>query len=175
MSNNALTSTYLIQIDELRAQLSLSERNNETAQGALKMTVRDLQKELAEKTRVLVRKTKESDDLKATLGEQVASLERRLQEESAQLQRRAAEADRAARDFEAAGFAGDLRTQTSIDQLKEKYNMAVALLEARLRSETDQVKSLSAKIRCVLRCASCHLLLITYHPAPRFVLGNRSQ
>jgi hypothetical protein len=166
VGKNTLTLECLFQIDELRAQLSLSERNHETSQGALKVTVRDLQKELTEKARVLARKTKESDDLKATLGEQVATLERRLQEESAQLQRRAAEADRAARDFEAAGFAGDLRTQTSIDQLKEKYNTAVAFLEARLRSETDQVKSLSAKIRCVPRRRLFYIAQIPSPPCP---------
>jgi hypothetical protein len=113
----------------------------------LKNTIRELQKECAEKTRLLARKTKDCDEVKATLSEQVAQLERRLQEETAMLQRRSAEADRAARDFEAAGFAGDLRTQTAIDQLKEKYNTAVSLLDARLRSEIDQNKALSAKIR----------------------------
>jgi hypothetical protein len=46
-------------------------------------------------------------------------------------------------------LAGDLRTQSAIDQLKEKYNTAVVLLDARLRTEADQNKALAAKIRCV--------------------------
>jgi hypothetical protein len=46
-------------------------------------------------------------------------------------------------------LAGDLRTQSAIDQLKEKYNTAVALLDARLRTEADQNKALAAKIRYV--------------------------
>jgi hypothetical protein len=49
-------------------------------------------------------------------------------------------------------LAGDLRTQSAIDQLKEKYNTAVALLDARLRTEADQNKALAAKIRCVICC-----------------------
>jgi phage shock protein A len=81
------------------------------------------------------------------LTEQIASLERKHQEESALLIRRVNEAERSVRDFEAAGFAGDLRTQTSIDQLKEKYSAAVSLLDARLRSEGENVKALSMKLR----------------------------
>lgn len=113
----------------------------------MKATVRDLQREVSDKTRLLARRTKDYDELKAALSEQIADLERRLQDESAQLQRRSAEAERLARDFESAGFAGDLRTQSAIDQLKEKYNTAVALLDARLRTETDKNKTLTAKIR----------------------------
>jgi hypothetical protein len=63
-------------------------------------------------------------------------------------------------------LAGDLRTQSAIDQLKEKYNTAVALLDARLRTEVDQNKALAAKIRCMSL-----LLLPWYYMASRAHMG----
>ena len=127
--------------------MSQTERAHDASITALKAAMRDLHTEVGEKTRLLARRNKDFDELKSSTSEQIGLLERRLQEESAQLQRRSVEADRAARDLEAAGFASDLRMQSSIDQLKEKYATAAALLEARLRSESDTVKSLSTKIR----------------------------
>jgi exonuclease VII large subunit len=248
--NRGVSFSLCYQVDELRTHTSQMERNHEVALAAAKASVRDLQRDLADKTRLLTRKNKDCDEQRAMLTEQIAQLERRLQDESAQLQRRSAEAERLARDFESAGFAGtwlswescersrcrmsvvnvtcfvspgrcawfmwlcdapvrvflycaqlrlcsycrrafvrlceilrvahshearrgtvvcwnavslginrcsatlrclagDLRTQSAIDQLKEKYNTAVALLDARLRTEADQNKALAAKIRCV--------------------------
>jgi hypothetical protein len=61
--------------------------------------------------------------------------------------RKAIEADRFARDLEAAGISGDMKTQQLIDQLKDKYVLAVAQLEARLRNEIDLVNSFTQKQR----------------------------
>lgn len=138
------------QIDDLRAQVSQLDRAHEASASVLKASIRDLQKDVSEKTRLLAKKSKDHDDLRANLAEQVGAQERRHQEEAALLQRRVGEAERAVRDFEAAGFAADLRTQTSIDQLKEKYAAAVSLLDARLRSESENVKGLSMKIRLLV-------------------------
>jgi septation ring formation regulator EzrA len=93
-------------VDELRTHTSQMERNHEVALAAAKASVRDLQRNLADKTRLLTRKNKDCEEQRAVLTEQIAQLERRLQDESAQLQRRSAEAERLARDFESAGFAG---------------------------------------------------------------------
>ena len=136
-----------MQIDDLRAQISQLERSHEATSASLKASVRDLQKDAAEKGRLLTKKSKDLEDIRASLTEQTAALERRHQEEAALLQRRATEAERSVRDFEAAGFAADMRTQTSIDQLKEKYAVAVSLLDARLRSESENAKGLAMKIR----------------------------
>lgn len=131
----------------MRAQVSQSDRAHEAATSVLKASVRDLQKDVSEKARLLAKKSKDLDDSRASLVEMTGAQERKHQEEAALLQRRVGEAERSVRDFEAAGFAADLRTQTSIDQLKEKYAAAVSLLDARLRSESENVKGLSMKIR----------------------------
>ena len=127
--------------------MSQSERVNEAAQSALKASVRDLQKELSEKGRSLVRKCKDIEEARSAHAAQLSLLERKHQDEGSVLQRRATEAERFAQDLEAAGFAGDLRTQTSIEQLKEKYAAAMSHLESKLRSESDAVKHLTFKIR----------------------------
>lgn len=137
----------MLQIDDLRAQVNQLERAHEAAVGSLKASVRDLTNNLQDKSRLLTKKTKDLEDCKASLAEQIASQERKYQEEAALLQRRVGEAERSIRDFEAAGFAGDQRTQISIDQLKEKYAAAVSLLDARLRGESESVKALSKKFR----------------------------
>jgi DNA-binding transcriptional MerR regulator len=93
-------------VDELRTHISQLERNHEVALAAAKASVRDLQRDLSDKARLLTRKTKDCEEQRAVLTEQIAQLERRLQDESALLQRRSAEAERLARDFESAGFAG---------------------------------------------------------------------
>ena len=134
-------------MEEVKAQLSQSERVNEAVQTALKASVRDLQKDLSEKSRNLSRKSKELEDARSTHTAQIAATERKHHEDLTQAQRRAAAAERFAQDLEAAGFAGDLRTQTSIEQLKEKYAAAMSHLESKLRSESDAVKNLSFKIR----------------------------
>lgn len=95
----------------------------------------------------MAKKSKDLDDTRATLSEQVASLEHKQQEESALNQRRVAEAERCVRDFEAANFAAEQRTHTSIEQLKEKYAATASLLDSRLKRETDIAKGLSIKLR----------------------------
>ncbi|KAJ1423361.1 hypothetical protein B484DRAFT_420672 [Ochromonadaceae sp. CCMP2298] len=135
------------QLEESRGQWGLSERVNEASQGALKATVRDLQRDLAERSRSLARRSKELEDVKSAGSAQILALEGQHQEENGTLQRRAQEADRMASDLEAAGFAGDLRLQSSVDQLKERYVAGEVALEARLRAELAQVKGLTAKLR----------------------------
>lgn len=135
------------QLEEARSRYTHAERLHETTVRDLQTALREQQKESSERSRQLTRKTKELDDVRSALQAQVAALERRYQDEVSLLQRRAADADRSARDLEAAGFAGDLRTQTSIDQLKEKYTSAMGVLEAKLRHELESSKSLTMKNR----------------------------
>ena len=112
-----------------------------------KASLREAQKELAEKSRLLLKKAKDLDDNRSALTEQVAALEHKQQEDSALNQRRVAEAERCTRDFEAANFASEQRTHSSIEQLKEKYAATASLLDSRLKREAENSKSLAAKLR----------------------------
>jgi len=143
----AASERQRIQLEDLRAQLSQAERAHETAVAGLKATIRELQRDNAELGRSAARKGKDFEDAKAALTAQIAALERKHQDESALYQSRAAEAERVAQDLEASGFAGDLRTQTTIDQLKEKYVATVAQLETKLKNEMDAVKQLGGKLK----------------------------
>ena len=94
-------------MEESRARQSQAERSHEAQHSADKASIRELQKELAEKVRQLSRKCKELEDVRSSLQAQLSALERRRQDEGALYQRRAAEAERSAKDLEAAGFAGE--------------------------------------------------------------------
>lgn len=113
----------------------------------LKAILRDAQKDLAEKTRLLVKKSKDLDDTRASLAEQVSALEHKQQEESALNHRRVTEAERCTRDLEAANFSSEQRTHSSIEQIKEKYAATASLLDSRLKRDAENAKSLSAKLR----------------------------
>lgn len=123
------------------------ERQHEAAIANTKETVRDLQKELSDKSRALVKKSKELDDLRVSTRNQLELLERQHSTECAIHQRRAIEADRCVQDLETAGNVGHVRTQSTIEQLKDQHSSDVGQLEARLRNERDTVKHLGSKIR----------------------------
>lgn len=131
----------------LKASDQLS-RSTEAEVAALKASLRGLQREAAEKARVLARKAKELDDLKGSFSEQLTAAEQKAAEEVQQLRRRVAEVDQFCRDLEAVGLAGDLNTQLLVDQLKEKYVSAVSQLEKKLQAECENAKAESTRHRC---------------------------
>jgi chromosome segregation ATPase len=138
------------QLDNLRSQLMQLERSKDADMSSLKTSAREQGKDLADKTRVLSKRSKELEELRATMSGQIAAVEQKFQDENALYRKRAEEADRFAKDLESAGYTGDLRTQTLVDQLKEKYVAVVSQLDNKLRNEMDQVKMLTNKTRSVV-------------------------
>ena len=114
---------------------------------ALKTAQRELQRDLVERGKQLAKRTRDLEELRVSMASQIAAAEQRFGDESALYKKRAAEADRFAKDLEASGFTEDLRSQTLIDQLKEKYVATVAHLEKKLKGEMEEVKAQSIKIR----------------------------
>ena len=135
------------QMDGVRVQVHQAEKGREAELLTAKATARDVQRQLTERTRQLSRKTKEADDLKAGSEAQLASLERKYQEEAAMYRKRSAESDRLARDLELMKSEGDKQATMMVEEVKAKSVSAQRVVEARLKEEAEAAKRVAAKKR----------------------------
>lgn len=121
------------------------EDTYETDTMNLKNIIRKHQRDISDKSRLLNRKNKELDDLKASMNIEISSIERKYQDQTALYQKRAQEADRFAKDLEDAFLAGDIKSQSLIDQIKDKYVSIINQMETKLSNELEIVKNLTSK------------------------------
>jgi len=135
------------QMDGVRVQVQQAEKGREAELLTAKATARDVQRQLVDRTRQLSRKTKEMDDVKAAYEAQLASLERKYQEEAAMYRKRSAESDRLARDLELMKSEGDKQATMMVEEVKAKSVSAQRVVEARLKEEAEAAKRVAAKKR----------------------------
>jgi len=74
-------------IDDLKLQSHQNTRTSESMLTTLKIQVRDLQREVSEKTNSLQRKIKDFDEIKETMNSKISTIERKYQDELAVCQR----------------------------------------------------------------------------------------
>jgi len=166
---------------ELRLTIDKLRHQNETFQGqvlqlqrakdqeisALKLAVKDAQKDLRDKDRVLARKSKEADDLRSNLEGTTSNAERKHLDDMTMLQRRAFEADRLTKEIEESSLVQEKRSQMVIDQIKERSEAQVVNLQAQLQASTDaqrglqeQLKGLKLKVEAFADERNVHLDVI---------------
>lgn len=138
---------YRSQMENHRLQLSNLDRSKENEVNQVKLTNRELQKELGESKRHLLRKSKDFDELKSSFDAQIANVERRYHDELAVYKLKISESEKLKNDLEASATSNDTRLQNLIDQLKEKFSGTMMTLEARMKVETERYKTLSSKNR----------------------------
>jgi len=74
-------------VEDLKLQSNQNVRANESMQSTLKTQLRDLQREVADKTNSLQRKIKDFDEIKETMSTKISAIERKYQDEIALCQR----------------------------------------------------------------------------------------
>ena len=74
-------------IEDLKLQSNQNIRTNESIQSTLKIQLRDLQREVSDKTNSLHRKIKDFDEIKETMSSKISAIERKYQDELALCQR----------------------------------------------------------------------------------------
>eukprot|EP01036_Dinobryon_divergens_P022706 gene22706-30988_t len=120
-----------LQLDSLRGQQQQQVDVREKELAAVRGSLRDLHKEVAEKTRLLQRKTRELEERDQEQQQRTQTVQRRLEEEK----------------DASAGLSADLTQQQLVQQLKDKFQQTHGTLETRLRMEQEQVTMLSQKLR----------------------------
>ncbi len=136
-----------LDLDAIQGQLNASERSRLSESSTLKTTIREQQKEILEKTRIISRKSKELDDLKQESEDKLATVERRMNEESVHLQQRLSTAESSLKEAEQSNVAEDQRMQDQINTLRDKHSALVAKLESNLRSEIETGRRFAGKNR----------------------------
>lgn len=163
-----------ITIDKLRQQIEVAQgqllqvqRNKDSEIAGLKATLKDLQKDLRDKSRTLTRKSKEVDDLKSHIDSVTTLLERKHLEDITILQRRAFEADRLTKEMEETSIIGEKRSQMVIDQIKDRTEAQIVNLQTQLRGSAciqhelqEQVNALQLKLDSVSEERNKHLDII---------------
>jgi chromosome segregation ATPase len=152
----AVVEKLRLDADALQGQLNASERARLSEGSTLKTAVREQQKELQDKARLVARKSKELDESKQEAERRLLEVTARLEDECSTLRRRVAEAEAATKDLEGAAAAEDQRTQMLVEQLRDKGTMLTAQLEASLRAEIEHGRKTSSKNRELE--ATAHLL-----------------
>jgi len=114
---------------------------------ALKTSMREIQKELQDKSRALTRKSKECDEAKQETEVRLSVVDTKYCDELASSVHRANEAEKAIKDIEETSTTDHSRMTSLLDTLKEKSEIQFNELENSTRMERDNSKRLSAKIR----------------------------
>ncbi len=130
-----------------RSQIFAIEKAKENEVLAIKQTNKELMKEIADKTRQLTKKQKDVEDLTHQLDTISLSQERKYGDEITLLRTRLNELEKVNKELDSINQANDVRLQMMVEQLKEKYNLQLMTLEAKLKNEMDKNKNLLSKAR----------------------------
>ena len=143
-------------VDHLRNQLGGSkfqcsqiDKNKDIELSSHKVQVKELQKEMSNKIRLVQKQAKELEDLKASMDSKLLLLEKKFSDENAMHRKKTLDSERQASELESNSVVDEQRMQTLIDQLKEKYEASSNHFEMKLKIEVEQQKALSQKARFV--------------------------
>jgi hypothetical protein len=126
-----------LQLESLHSQQLQSQRTQDSELSSSKQLLRETQRELSEKTRILIRKNKELDDIKDSIEINSSMSEKKFAEENVMYRRRALEADKNYVDLESTSSINEKRSQQTIDKIKEKYENMTVQIDAKLQEEIN--------------------------------------
>jgi myosin heavy subunit len=129
-----LTILYL-QVETNRVQLTDRDLGRDREMVQVKTTLKDAQAQLSDVNKALQRKSKELEDLRIEMSEQIVAIEKRRDEDVGMYRRRAEEADLKMHELETSCLSEARRSKYIIDQTKEKYSNAVQQFELKLEEE----------------------------------------
>lgn len=138
---------YRAQTEGNKQQLSQLEKAKDQEMTGIKQTNKELSKELSDKQRQLSKLHKENEELAHQLTTLSSQQERRFQDELNVLKLRLTEMEKLNKELDTLNQTNDVRLQMLVEQLKEKYNLQVLALEAKLRGEMEKNKTLLGRAR----------------------------
>lgn len=126
-----------LQLESVHAQQLQSQRTQDSELSSLKHLKREAERELSEKTRVLIRKNKELDDIKNSIEINSNISEKKFAEENVMYRRLALEADKNYDDLKSISSINEKRSQQTIDKIKEKYENMTVQIDSKLQEEIN--------------------------------------
>ena len=155
---------FIPQVDAVKAHMNAHKSQFEEELGELRVINRELSKELAEKIRLLSKKTRELDEWRADRDAQVLELRQGYEEAVTALRKRVSEYEKQHYELESARMQEAVSHQSFIAELKSKTGGSLQALEARakeLRIENDRLAYKHRCLCCLELCACGSMYTIT--------------
>lgn len=131
----------------MKLQLLQSERSRKTETTSYKTTIRDLERDIHEKSKLIEQYEHDLDELKHKVDLTISTNESKCNEEVNSYRHRAFEAEKALRDCEESLSASDSRTQHLIEKLKDSSQFTINQLENQMEAEREKLRYVVGKAR----------------------------
>jgi hypothetical protein len=128
-------------------QISERDLGRDREIASLKNQLKEISAGHADVSKALHRKSKELEDLRNEMTEQINQVEKRREDEIALFRRRTDEAELKMREFETSANSESRRSKYILDQIKDKFGISVQQLETKLDEEKSANKRLLAANR----------------------------
>jgi chromosome segregation ATPase len=133
------------QVDALKIQVVQSDRLRKSEGNLLKQTIKELQQNLADRTRQVEDLSHDLDAAKQSLESTIASSESKVNDEMSIYRQRALDAEKSLREFEETITSSDARAKFLIDKMKESSAYTIDQLESQMEVEREKVRAFAAK------------------------------